>query len=274
LQYLSQLWPRLNWNTPQPFGALPPGQWQGIDWDNNGLPGFTVTLTNGTQTVVPEIILEGEQCLVFFLGGIPDYFSGTMSGFSTNQSNPAQPGGDRIPPFFEFKSSRLVKLTTYMYPANTNLNGLINDFPVYMDGYGKTPYAYFSSYKNMNGYNRYVGVPFAYSPPNTPTSDCQLLGLFPYALSGVYPPPPSPPPTQTLPPPVYLNSQTYQIISAGKNYQFGPGTVLMQYQTPQGNWIGGPVWSPATASMVYPQGQAGYDDISNFYDRLLGVSSQ
>jgi hypothetical protein len=271
LQYLSQVWPRLNWQTIHP--PVPPANviWQGIDWVGDGQPP-----PPPASNLDP--ILEGEQCLVFFLGGIPSYLTGTVTGFSTNGSDPSwhtyvNPPGDIVAPFFDFKSNRLVHFSQ-LVPAMAG----INDFYVYMDGYGKTPYAYFSSYKTPNGYNRYWALQFPYSPtPAAPVSDCSALGVWPYAQAGIYfaPPPPNSPST-----PVYLNSQSYQIVSAGKDYIFGPGTVITgTYTAPNGvsYLIGGPDWAPSFASQVpgYQQGfKGGYDDISNFYDRLLGVSSQ
>jgi type II secretory pathway pseudopilin PulG len=262
-EYLGRVWPRLDWNTPQPWPAIPP--WPltsasptgagGIDWDNTGSPFLTVRDASNNAINANQIILEGEQCLVFFLGGIQplQYVPGssppvlvtpaTDNGFSTNQSNPAQFGGDRVPPFFEFKSNRLVSLSQLVFSLGGSPLGL-NDFFVYKDGYGKTPYAYFSSYKNGNGYNRYFLL--------AGNSDCQTLGVWPYAQSWA-------------PSPVYYNAQTFQIISAGKDYTFGPGTSPAVGNT----------WAPSYAGQVYTQGQAGgYDDIANFYDRLLGVPTQ
>jgi type II secretory pathway pseudopilin PulG len=281
LDYLSIIWPRLNWGTPHPspnsqkWTGTP--AWVGIDWDFSdalddiGTPALFVRDAANNPTATTEVVLEGEQCLVFFLGGIPG--SGTVNGFSTDQSNPARHrlafpnlaltnnADDRLPPFFDFKSNRLVSLSQWIFNQGGNPAGF-SDFYAYLDGYGKTPYAYFSSYKGANGYNRYytlLGV-----------SDCQSLGVWPYAQSGVYPGPA----TQTLPTPVYLNSQSFQIISAGKNSAFGSGTVIITIQQPQGNWIGGPDWAPGTAAAIYPAGSAGNDDIANFYDRLLGVPTQ
>jgi hypothetical protein len=183
-------------------------------------------------------------------------------GFSTNQSNPMMAGGDRDAPFFGFKSNRLVQ-----WPNTAP------GFPSYLDGYGKTPYAYFSSYKAANGYNRYFGVANPYMPAPNPVqaynSDCQALrfpaapgepqGLWPYAQSWA--------PTFQ-----YLNPDTYQIISAGKNSNFGLGT----YPPGDPNYASysGGVWRPSQATLAYPVGSDGYDDIANFYDRLLGVPTQ
>jgi len=103
-----------------------------------------------------------------------------------------------------------------------------------MDPY-KLPYAYFSSYKTTNGYNRY------FSTYNN--SDCANLGVWPYyptAGSG------------SAPPAKYHNPKSFQIISAGKDNTFGCGTVNSS------------PWSPGNASREME------DDMSNFYDSALG----
>jgi len=144
-----------------------------IDWNGDGAISTT------------PVTLTGDQCLVFFLGGIPN--TGTPAGclgFSTSPTNPATSVGNRISPFFEFKSNRLVRG-----------NG---SFFSYQDGFGKNVYAYFSAYKLANGYNRYG------------TSDCANLGVSPYVLS-------------TSPTTVFINSTDSQIISAGANGLFGSG---------------------------------------------------
>jgi hypothetical protein len=256
------------WNIPQPQGG--PTTWYGIDWDNSGSNTITVRGQINNPIGAVEAILEGSQCLVFFLGGIPG--SGTVTGFSTNQSNPAQIGGDRVPPFFEFKSNRLVPLSQWAFNTQGGNQLLLSDFYAYLDGYGKTPYAYFSSYKTMNGYNRY----FSIVPPSPwviqGISDCQSLSVWPYA--------------QALAPlAVYYNPQSFQIISAGKDLSFGPGSnpnlpyPPPPYGTPPyASAPGTPppysTWAPSYATVDYPQGSFGYDDIANFYDRLLGVPTQ
>jgi hypothetical protein len=117
----------------------------------------------------------------------------------------------------------------------------------YLDTYGSTdgkgnlvtgaPYAYFSSYQTRNGYNRYIG------------SDCPTLKVFPYAQGS----------TQ------YLNPTGFQLISAGADLKFGPGS------NPGLSPI--PFWTPATAASTAASGPNGADDQSNFYDNLLGTSS-
>ena len=227
VQFLTTVWPRINLSA-------------GVNWNGSGMI---------DPSPAGDWILEGDQCLVFFLGGIPLNVAGTTvpscTGFSTNGANPAfhiLMGGDTSPPAFEFSSSRLIYKTT---STPTFLHAAAPLFFSYLDTYGRAdgsglllagqPYAYFSSYKSRNGYNRY-----------TPLSDCATLSVSPYfQAAGI--------PNQ------YLNPSTFQIISAGANMSFGSG--------------GGP-WTPATAPAVYPMGSPGYDDQSNFSSSLLGVGTE
>jgi general secretion pathway protein G len=213
VQYLTSLFPRIN---------LAPGT--NIDWNGDG----TITPSpNG------DYILEGDQCLVFFLGGIPSTAGGVngCTGFSTNPANPADSTGlfSRTTPFFDFKSSRLfVRNPTVFTPTGTP------NFLSYMDGFNRQPYVYFSSYKTANGYNRYA------------STDCPSLG-----------PPVSPYFEATSPSTRFLRPDSFQIISAG----------------PDGNLGAGGLWAPAMAASVYPAGSPGADDMSNFSDRALGVNN-
>jgi prepilin-type N-terminal cleavage/methylation domain-containing protein len=180
---------------------------------------FPVIWTGTTN----DVTLEGDQCLVFFLGGCrrniipgnpPQVLPPTFGqGFSSNTADPTSAGGTNVGPFYDFKLNRLVA----MHPTSPG-------FPSYVDGYGKQPYIYFSSYKTQNGYNRYPG------------GDCPSAAVSPYFQG---------PPTS----PIYLNPSTFQIISAGKDTKFGPGGS----------------WSPT----AYPA--PGKDDMSNFYEKILGA---
>jgi hypothetical protein len=212
----------------------PPPNGQFIDW-------------NGDNNPNEELVLEGEQCLVFHLGGVPVYSPAntppgaavtgaiTMVGFSNNPQNPVgnvaptpftTSGAEkRQGPYFEFQSSRLVSISS-------SLAGNVGTFPVYLDPWTHTggnakrqPFAFFASY-NVEGtglYNKYA------------QSDCASLGLAPYQSNGAF-----------------LNPSSFQIISAGQDGLFGAG---------------GTNWSRAgTASLP------GKDDQSNFSGHLLGVA--
>jgi prepilin-type N-terminal cleavage/methylation domain-containing protein len=181
---------------------------------------------NGNPLTIPDgqrVILTGDQCLVFFLGGITAVSSGNpptvdCQGFSSDKRNPTALGGDRIPPFFKFVQKRLVKAS--------------NGFYSYNDPYG-VPYAYFSSYKVTQGYNRYVN--YSPNPGTVPVygPECPTLGVSPYySATGKY-----------------YNANTFQIISAGPDQAFGPG----------GQWTPGAVSGPTA------------DDMSNFSETVLGA---
>ncbi len=156
-----------------------------------------------TNNAAPPFALEGQQCLVFYLGGMVE--NGKCVGFSTDPKNPTLPlaaSSDRIGPFFEFKSSRLVAGNAPGRSFGTNA------FFVYLDPYNDRsdpsakPFAYFSSTTAPNNYNPYYTAP---TPPVT--SDCPSLGLWPYIEA----------------PSRYINPNGFQIISAGADGLFGVG---------------------------------------------------
>jgi hypothetical protein len=198
--FLERCWPKIDWAN-------------GIDWNGNG----KVDPPEGGG----DVVLEGDQCLVFFLGGIPkrqgEAFD--LQGFSADPDDPARPGGQRHGPFFDFRPHWLAA------PRG-------GPFPSYLDPHGRQPFAYFSSYGRRNGYNPYGGT------------DCPTLGVWPYAAS-------------LGPAPAYHNPASCQILSAGADGRFGPGTVLP----------GGRTWMPESAGETPPEGR---DDQSNFHDGLLG----
>ncbi len=162
--------------------TLPGGQPNTIDWNGNG------TIETG------DLVLEGEQCLVFWLGGIPQYGNGTiqMTGFCTsNAVNPAATGGTRTR-IFEFQNARLKSVLGQGSTGTAT-------FPEYLDPWGARmpqPYAFFASYKT-EGNGLYQ-------------ADCPSLGVLPYSLT-------------TAAPVAYVNPGSFQIISAGRDGVFGPG---------------------------------------------------
>src|SRR5262249_48176460 len=270
--YLKKMFPKIP--TPTAAGSV------AIDW-------------NGSGTVDQPVDLEGHQCLVFFLGGIPSYGPNTSTGFSTNPANPATPGGERIGPFYnDFKSDRLMVLPTLPVSyATFPSTGASNPYPSvvngatapgffsYLDPFakdtdfpGKTPvFAYFSTYKKNNGYNRYYGYYVGNPDPTVsafPTDNRYLIvedatmiglpatGLWPYAQKI------GQPVTAT---PEYLNPNTFQILCAGPDKVFGQGTKLIVVNNV---WTTtSSTWTPQNTGGVTPLGR---DDFSNFHDRPMG----
>jgi hypothetical protein len=183
LSYLRRMFPRIDWNNPD----------SPIDWSGGRNPNFG------------PVILTGDQCLVFFLGGIPQEGGGTL-GFSTNAQNPTDLTVGMKPPLFNFLSSRLCLMGN-------------SPFYSYKDYWETQPYLYFSSNKVRNGYNPQDAV----------------MGVAPYY--------------QNAGPPIqYYNSDTFQIICAGPDTQFGPGGYR----------------DPNTGAIAGDNKSFGKDDMSNF----------
>ena len=134
--------------------------------------------------------LEGDQCLVFFLGGIP--VNGIPSGFATNPQNPTlMPGnplaGTDRKRFLEFDASRIGKRANAPSP-----------FPSYFDPWKQQPYVYFSSNKRADGYDA-----------TTPISTMPVPVAPYYQSAGKF-----------------WNSSTFQLICAGPDGVFGPGGMI------------------------------------------------
>ncbi|MGZ3392710.1 MAG: prepilin-type N-terminal cleavage/methylation domain-containing protein, partial [Isosphaeraceae bacterium] len=152
---LRKLFPRVVLNTSG-GPVFPNNSPRWYDFNGDGY-----LLTNG----VPQAyILQGHQCLVFFLGGIPlQTASGYgMTGFGKDPTNPftnnlsisTNYSNNRQAPFFEFASSRLV-----LDPTNPHTALAFPQIPGYLDSLGNTLrngqinfYAYFSAYGN-GGYD-------------------------------------------------------------------------------------------------------------------------
>jgi hypothetical protein len=163
-QYLGRVWPRLNYAT-------------GINWSNRATFPGSASASNDQA-----YLLEGDQCLVFFLGGIQAVTGGVgvCQGFSKDKTNPANANVGFDSAFYEFASARLVIIATatgrsMVHFSYLDPNGRIDStsgVPVPVAGSGM-PFLYFSSYKTTNGYNRYY--------PSLGNSDCNTFGVWPYA---------------------------------------------------------------------------------------------
>jgi hypothetical protein len=160
----------------------------------------------------PRGMLTGEEALVFLLGGMVQ--DGKCVGFSTDPRNPAQYGGDRIGPFFDFGPDRLQMTGQNRY--------------VYWDSFQtRTPYVYFSAKR---------------TPGGDPYYNLSSTGAQPYRASPGGP---------------YWKEDSFQILCAGADGKFG----------------GRDYWRADAAAQIYPRNHPGYDDLANFYDKRLGISS-
>jgi prepilin-type N-terminal cleavage/methylation domain-containing protein len=145
---------------------------------------------DGTRTT--PVTLTGDQCLVFFLGGIQTGAGGTPGclGWGTG-NDPTNVTGTTIPPFYQFPSTRLVAGNGGYFSC--------------LDAWKQKPYAYFSSYswKGPNQYLRYFNNPGG--------SDCSTLNILPYQF---------PPAGNVV---RFVNPDSFQIICAGQDGVFGGG---------------------------------------------------
>ena len=215
------------------------------------------------------VILQGHECLVFFLGGMPQAVGTSvggwgMTGFNRDPANPFSTSvtANRNPPLFEFAPQRLV---------DTDGDG----FPSYIDPLSQPtpvsqarPYAYFSAYGN-NGYDpnddnsgaaeqddsgaalsRPFYVSFAISagtrvatsaPPN------------PYTVGDADP-------SGSVTNIQWANPQTFQIVSAGRDGLWGLGGPYDGSST--GNRL--PVGFPNDPSNAVAVRKRERDNIANF----------
>ena len=194
---LRQMWPQL---PPFPFatGTTPTtvvnGQVVlcGIDWNGNGQ-------IDGDGTNSPAWLLEGDQCIVFFLGGIPQ--NGFPSGFATNPGNPAAHVANPAVPtrtYFEFPVDRLIS------NGNTAAG---QGFKSFADQWKELPYVYYAA-RN--------GTKNAYNAGDCPTLTT-AAGAHPYQdKTGSF-----------------FQPTGWQIISAGRDKKFGTVTTLTKGGLPQ-----------------------------------------
>jgi prepilin-type N-terminal cleavage/methylation domain-containing protein len=213
-QYLSKVWPKAGWSTGNP---LPQG------------------------TLIP---LDGNQVLVFLLGGVgpadsrfPAGWSGNRSGFLNSPTNPFSRSGNTVSspadgslakgPFYNFKADR------------------INGDSHYLDPYG-WPYYYFSS-KNGNDYGFFGRYKPLLNTQNDP------FGFNDFGGYGGDQAKNAPPMNPFLGPDgKFLRSDSFQIVSAGKDSTPGSGGT----------------YTPGIGA--YSPGSHGGDDIANFHKGQLG----
>ncbi len=198
---IRQIWPQFDFTYAAEGGQI----------DINGDGNF-----NGDGTTNPSagaIPLNGAECLVFFLGGVPATLSplsvgGTPAGFSPNPADPfgiTVSGGNRTvvgtnrERFTEFDASRLFRYQ----PSGGSLRSM-NTYKDTLPGQSQ-PYLYLSSY-NGQGYD--VANELTPNPPLGTFTDVYRTGSNGSTTSN-----PSPP----------WNPNSCQIISPGADATYGTG---------------------------------------------------
>jgi prepilin-type N-terminal cleavage/methylation domain-containing protein len=242
-----KFWPRapLVVNSSTTVSAVSPaGAW--YDFDGNGVDSDALTAP------APFHILEGHECLVFFLGGVPlpdpnnvGKFLGTV-GFSKNPVNPFMSGlttstlysANRDQPFFTFDTNRLV---TSAFSTTTSASTFSPGFLDQLNSQSGNPqnfYAYFS-FNNGLGYdpndinfnnalaeadgNLQAPLTLSFTAPltlpsSTPSPPQVTLSPSPNPYTSS-----QPVPSGTNQSPTYFNAQSFQIISPGVDGTYGLG---------------------------------------------------
>ncbi len=224
---------------------------------------------NGNGTLDPGFIyLQGDECLAFFLGGIPNPSGGGsfgMTGFGRNPLYPfvgAAGTSNRTQSLFEFRAERLVDDDGDGIPSYYDPNG----------GSGATayaPYAYFSSYGaagyDPNDCNFFdpnrdpsinpLAAPYQLGTPvignagyTTSFGPNPYTSSFPLLINSA-----------NLPQPTsYLNANSFQIISSGGDLSFGSGGQFLNNAVER--------LTPTVANNYYNTDDRAYehDNITNF----------
>jgi general secretion pathway protein G len=183
---------------------------------------------NGDGVLSPPVVIQGHECLPFFLGGVPQNAAGkwSLTGFCVSPINPFQSttnGSNRSKPDYDFDNGRLI---------DSDGNG----FPEYVDSYGGPTdsgvIAYFSGYEG-SGYDpddlnlaepddlgTYPTTNGAFAVGNDPTSS--NASNTPGFTSSPSPNPLTVSPTLSTQV-VWWKAQTFQLFTSGRDRIFGVG---------------------------------------------------
>ena len=181
-----------------------------------------------------RILIDGAECLVFFLRGVVDPESGQPRGFSKNPADPfGIDNGSRDGPFFAFDGLLIDRVFAGRFIDADN-----DEFPEHPDQFhgaswpaGQVPYIYLSSYDGA-GYSQADVDAVAHLSPS-PLKSWYVKG-----------------------PDVPFKPDSYQIISAGPDGLFGDGCLVENVQ---------PSWYE-----VKPDRGPEYDNVTNFHFGRLG----
>lgn len=189
---------------------------------------------NGNGKLDPPVLLTGDECLVFFLGGMAQVTPSakgnvySMSGFAADPRNPFQPvsmATNRIPPTYEFDPGRLVDFDGDGYPSYCDSLKTVRPL-AYFSGYGGTGY-------DVNDCNFDTGNALAESDDALTVTPITLAFRLAFPVKGggsAISPPPNPYSltSTTVSPVVWLKPQGFQLISAGADGLYGVGGAFDQ----------------------------------------------
>ena len=254
LRAMRKMFPRVTFSTSGSVGML-------YDFNGDGAVDANAPTSGGNTG---GILAEGDEALTFFLGGIPSVdASGPigMSGFGKNPQNPFVNDintQSRDKSFFEFRAERLYDFDGDGMPSYIDTLGTGND--------GR-PYAYFVAHPGV-GYD-----------PNDCNTNADSTGTmlqtfnlgFAVSSGNLYTTSPGPNPyTSSAPAPTtgtslrtasFINQNSFQIISAGRDRNYGVGGQFLSSGT------NGKL--PVSADSTVTNRQAENDNLTNFATQRL-----
>lgn len=206
---------------------------------------------SGTNQINPPLQLAGEyldpnQCLVYFLGG-PAALNPALGQPGWDVASPYIPAGNtKKGPFFDFPAARVV------VPESATNYPKLNNLPNFLDPWG-VPYAYFAA--GGDNYDGRLFFPFGSTAADLTAASNVYAGsngMRPVRMGNKW-----------------TNPGKCQIVSAGPNQRFGPGSFATQ-TTPTLVFLD--IQPGKTAG--YSEKDNGEDDIANFNEGSpLGTSN-
>lgn len=218
---------------------------------------------NGNGVIDPPVVLSGDECLVFFLGGmaVPTSSGFEITGFSMSVSNPFVPASkapNRSRTYFQFDTGRLI-----------DLNG--NGYPSYIDKLTttNTPMAYFASYGtqydpddcNMKGEASEGFRSSACATPSVGVAVTSSPGPNPYTWSLTW---------DISQNALWVKPDSYQIILAGRDGVYGIGGSYNP-KGPDNFPFNASANSKITGVLLSDDARSfEYDNLSSFHGDLMG----
>jgi prepilin-type N-terminal cleavage/methylation domain-containing protein len=239
--YLKQLWPRLQFPVYTANAVQTTDPRYSLGWCPD----------DPSASLTSRYELEGDQVVVFFLGGMQVLRS--CQGFGVNKVNPTaiSNGVKTDPPSMEFP----IEALSYMGAASQTRAGTFLSF---LDPYGQA-YAYFSSRsfgrRNLpsgGGFVQGLDQPYI-SAPGYARLDCSGLVNPDGTAANLAP--------YFDPSGKFYNRDGFQIISAGFDKKYGT-TIANNAVNAYDSRTGMPLDQPSTF---------GYDDLTNFHSIMLGA---
>jgi general secretion pathway protein G len=245
-----KFWPRVQFNTSGAVtGLSTTTQW--YDFNGNG------TMDHNISTPNTAFVLQGNECLTFFLGGIPLNANGlySMTGFGKSPTNPFANSivgnimytANRSGPLFEFDSARLTLTPIAALPPNygsasgSSFSMLpTSGIPGYVDSLNPPVYnfyAYFSSNVGSGYDPNDVNFNETDSLGTTSPITLQFPTLMPVMNSStatVVSPSPNPYTSSGLvnvPNVSYIKADSFQLISPGSDSTYGVGGTYLPNST-------------------------------------------